>query len=128
MEVNPVLFESIFPEGLFTNQPSPTIILDQPWVTITSVEKNLLEKILAAIKQSLNSVTIQYQDSLDLSAWVEKPQQVIYFGKAGKGIPLYETVEANGVTIVASESLNNLSSNEDARKKLWQALKKQFSV
>jgi len=128
MEVNPVLFESIFPEGLFVISPSPTIILDQPWENITAVEKTLLEKILAAIKQSLNSVAIQYQDSLDLSVWVEKPQRVIYFGKPVKGIPLYEAVEANGVTIVASQSLTDLASNEDARKKLWQALKKQFSV
>lgn len=128
MEVNPVLFESIFTEELFAISPSPTIILDQPWATITSAEKALLEKILAAIKRSLNSVAIQYQDSLDLSAWVDKPQQVIYFGKPVKGIPLYEAVVANGVTIVASESLRDLSANEEARKKLWQALKKQFSV
>ena len=71
---------------------------------------------------------VSYQDSLDLSVWVEKPQRVIYFGKPVKGIPLYEAVEANGVTIVASQSLTDLASNEDARKKLWQALKKQFSV
>jgi len=128
MEVSPVLFESIFPEGIFSIHPSPAIILDQPWGTITVVEKMLLEKILVAIKLSLNSVTIQYQNSLDLSVWVEKPQRVIYFGKPVKGVPLYEVVEANGVTIVASESLGDLSSNESARKKLWQALKKQFSV
>jgi DNA polymerase III psi subunit len=128
MEINSSLFDSIYSEGLFTITPSPTIILDQPWETITSVEKTLLEKILAALKQSLNSVTIHYQGSLDLSLWVEKPQRVIYFGKPTKGIPLYETVDANGVTIVASESLKDLVGNEDARKKLWQALKKQFSV
>jgi len=128
MEVNSVLFESIFVEGLFAITPSPTIILDQPWGNITSGEKTLLEKILAAVKHSLNSVAIQYQDSLDLSVWIEKPQRVIYFGKPVKGIPLYEAVEANGVIIVASENLKDLSSNEDSRKKLWQALKKQFSV
>src|SRR5882672_1332443 len=128
MEVSPILFESIFQEGLFAISTPPTIILDQPWGTITSTEKTLLEKILAAIKQSLNSVTIQYQDSLDLSVWAEKPKRVIYFGKSVKGIPLYDAVEANGVTIVASESLKGLSNNEDARKTLWQALKKQFSV
>ena len=128
MEINPVLFDSLYPEGLFILSPSPTIILDQPWETINSLEKTLLEKILAAIKQSLYSITIQYQNPLDLSMMKEKPQHVIYFGKSVKGIPLYETVEANGVTIVASESLRDLLANEDARKKLWQALKKQFSV
>ena len=128
MDVNPVLFDSIYSEELFQVSPAPTIIIDQPWETIASVEKALLEKILAAIKQSLNSITIKYQATLDLSIWTEKPGKVIYFGKTVKGIPLYESVEANGVAIVASESLNALSQNEEARKKLWQALKKQFSI
>lgn len=128
MEMSSVLFESLYPEGLFDIHLPPTIILDQPWGSFTSAEKTLLEKILAAIKHSLNSVTIQYQDSLDLSVWVVKPKHVIYFGKPVKGIPLYEMVEANAVSVVASESLKDLSSNEDSRKKLWQALKKQFSV
>ena len=128
MEVNPTLIDSIFPEGLFTFSPPPTIILDQTWDSISATEKSLLEKILTAIRQSLNSITIKYQDSLDLSAWVEKPSRVIYFGKPVKGIPLYETVEANGVTITASENLEALAGNDEARKKLWQALRKQFSV
>jgi hypothetical protein len=128
MEVNPALFDSIFPEGLFSITPPPTIILDQPWGTITPAEKNLLEKILTAIKHSLDTITIKYQDSLDLSTWTLKPAQVIYFGKPVKGIPLYETVEANGITIVTAETLRLLIGSEDARKKLWVALKKQFTV
>ena len=120
--------DTLFSEGLFLVSPSPTVILDQPWAHITPAEKTLLEKILTAIKQSLDTVSIRYQDSLDLSTWNQKPQRVIYFGKPVKGVPLYETVEANGVTIVASENLSHLSTHEEARKKLWSALKKQFSV
>ncbi len=128
MDLNPVLFDSIYSEELFQVSPPPTIIIDQPWETISASERILLDKILAAIRQSLYSITIKCQTVLDLSILIEKPKQVIYFGKPVKGIPLYEPVEANGVTIVTSESLHDLSSNEDARKKLWQALKKQFSV
>jgi|SRR6185369_16601759 len=128
MAMNSVLFESLYPEGLFAISLPPTIVLDQHWKTLTAAEKALLEKILGAIKQSLNSVTILHQDSLDLSAWAVKPKHVIYFGNPVKGIQHYEMVEANGVCIVTSESLKNLSGNEDSRKKLWQALKKQFSV
>ena len=126
--MNSFLFESLYPEGLFAIALPPTVILDQPWEAITSAEKTLLEKILTALKQSLNSVTIHHQDSLDLSVWATKPRHVIYFGKPVKGVPVYEVVEANVVSIVASESLNALSVNDDSRKKLWQALKKQFSV
>ncbi len=128
MEVNPVLFNATYSEELFSIFPAPTLIIDQPWETITPSERILLEKILTAIKQSLHSVTIKYQTSLDLSNWVAKPKQIIYFGKPIKGIPLYEVMDANEVSIVASENLSGLSQNDEARKKLWQALKKQFSV
>ena len=128
MEINPILFDTLFTEGLFIVSPSPTVILDRAWEHITPAERTLLEKILTAIRQSLDTVSIRYQDSLDLSTWIQKPQHVVYFGKPVKGVPLYETVEADGVTIVASENLSHLSTHEEARKKLWSALKKQFSV
>src|SRR5258708_18117840 len=117
MEVNPVLFDSIYSEELFQVSTPPTIIIDQPWETISASERILLEKILAAIKQSLYSITVKHEVTLDPSALTEKPKRIIYFGKPVKGIPLYEPVEANGVTLVTSESLANLSLNEEARKK-----------
>src|SRR5437016_9483864 len=101
MEVDPVLFDSIYPEELFQISSPPAIIIDQPWETIIASERILLEKILAAIRHSLYSINVRYQATLDLSALIEKPKQVIYFGKPVKGIPLYEPVEANGVMIVA---------------------------
>lgn len=128
MEISPVLFDTLFTEGLLITSPSPMIIMDQPWETITTAERTLLEKILTAIKQSLNAITIRYQDTLDLSSLPEKPRHVVYFGKPVKGIPLYDAVAANGVAIVASENLAHLATHEEARKKLWLALKKQFSV
>src|SRR5258705_3073882 len=102
MEVTPLLVDTLFAEGLYVISPAPTIILDQPWETITAAEKILLEKILAAIKQSLNAITIRYQDPFDLSAWHQKHRHIVYFGKALKGIPLYEAVEADGGMIVTS--------------------------
>ena len=128
MEASPILFETTYGEELFMISPALTIIIDQPWETVSALEVILLEKILSAIKQSLHSITIKYQASLDLSGWVEKPKQVIYFGSPIKGIPLYEVVEADGVAVIASEKLSDLSKNDEARKKLWQVLKLQFSV
>jgi DNA polymerase III psi subunit len=128
MEVIPILFETIFTEELFHVPTPPVVIIDRPWEMITSSERNLLEKILTAIRLSLHSVTIDYQPTLNLAGLTIKPQRIIYFGQPVKGIPLYEVVEANGIALVASENLEALSQNDEARKKLWQALKKQFSV
>ncbi|GHN01953.1 hypothetical protein WSM22_34420 [Cytophagales bacterium WSM2-2] len=122
------LFESIFSEQLYTVNTAPTIVITQPWEKIEIEERTLLSKILSALRLSLETVSIKYQPSLDLSHWAQKPKHLIYFGEPVKGLPQYEVVEANGVSIVISESLKDLLPNDATRKKLWLALKKQFSV
>jgi DNA polymerase III psi subunit len=123
-----ILFDSIFTEQLFHIPVKPTVVVNQPWEKIGNDERILLSKILGALRLSIDSVTIKYQTSLDLSSWTEKPKQLIYFGSPVKGLQQYEVIDANGVSIVTSESLNDLLQNDQARKQLWQALKKQFSV
>ncbi|MBI3481675.1 MAG: DNA polymerase III subunit psi [Bacteroidetes bacterium] len=126
--MNSALFESIFSEQLFSIAAPPTIVINQSWEKIGNEERNLLSKILGAIRHSLDSVSIKHQSMLDLSTWIEKPKQVIYFGDPVKGLQPYEVLEANGVSIVTSESLSDLLKNDSSRKNLWQALKKQFSI
>lgn len=121
-----VLFDSIYKEDVYSPAASPTIVIDQPWETIEKEERVLLSKILAAVKHSLDSVTIKHQPSLDLSPWKEKPRRVIYFGKPINGIALYEVLDTHGSMVVCAEKLKDLIKNDEAKKKLWQALKKQF--
>lgn len=123
-----VFLDSLFSEQLFSVPTRPTIIVNQPWENIADEERMLLSKILAAVKLSLDSVTIKSQPSLDISPWLQKPKRLIYFGEQVKGVPRYEVIEANGVSIVASEGLKDLLKNDASRKRLWQALKAQFSV
>jgi len=123
-----VFFDSIYSEQLFAVPAQPVIVINQPWENIGTDERALLSKILAAVRLSLASTTIKFQPSLDISSWTQKPQRLIYFGDPVKGVPQYELIEANGVSIVASESLKDLLVNDVSRKKLWQALKIQFSI
>jgi DNA polymerase III psi subunit len=126
--VDSILFESIYPEQLYFPSVPPTVIINQPWEEISSEERQLLSKILGALRLSLDSVSIKYQTTLNLSIWPQKPKQVIYFGETVNGIQPYEVIEADGVSIVTSEILSDLLKNDASRKKLWQALKQQFSV
>jgi hypothetical protein len=126
--MDPILFDSLFSEQLFAVPIQPVIIVDQPWADIGTDERMLLSKILAAVKLPLDSVTIKFQPSFDISSWLQKPKRLIYFGNLVKGIPQYEVIDANGVSIVASESLKDLLKSDASRKKLWQALKAQFSI
>ncbi len=123
-----VLFESIYQEQLFSVTMPPTIIVNQPWEKITSEERTLLSKILGALRLSLDAVSVKHQTTLDLSNWIQKPKHLIYFGDPVKGIQQYEVIEANGVSIVTSESLSDLLKSDASRKKLWLALKQQFSI
>ena len=123
-----VLFESIYAEQLFSVAVPPTVILNQPWEKISNDERILLAKILGALRLSLDSISIKHQSTLDLSGWIQKPKRVIYFGDPVKGLQQYEVIEANDVSIVTSEGLSDLLKNDASRKKLWLALKQQFSV
>jgi DNA polymerase III psi subunit len=123
-----ILFESIYTEQLFSVAIPPSIIITLPWEKIGSEERNLLSKILGALRLSLDSVSVKHQITLDLSNWAQKPKHLIYFGDQVKGLQQYEVIEANGVSIVTSESLSDLLKNDSSRKKLWQALKQQFSL
>ncbi len=123
-----ILFESIYSEQLFSVTIPPTVIVSQPWEKITIDERTLLSKILGALRLSLDSVSVKHQTTLDLSSWIQKPKHVIYFGDPVKGLQQYEVIEANGVSIVTSESLTDLLKNDASRKKLWLALKQQFSI
>lgn len=123
-----ILFESIYQEQLFSLTMPPTVIVNQPWEKITADERTLLSKILGALRLSLEGVSIKHQTSLDLSDWIQKPKHLIYFGDPVKGIQQYEVIEANGVSIVTSESLSDLLKNDASRKRLWLALKQQFSI
>ena len=126
--MDPVVFDSLFSEQLFAVPVKPTIVVNQSWENIGTDERVLLTKILGALKLSLDSVKVISQPSLDISSWTEKPKHLIYFGPPVRGLVQYEVIEANGVSIVASEGLKDLLQNDAARKKLWQALKAQFSI
>jgi len=119
---------TIFTEELYLIKPAPTIILTKPWMQITVAERDQLSKILTALKLSLERVTIIYQPKLDLAALVVKPEQVIYFGPLPAGLTHYERIEADNIALVASEELEQLLTNDPARKKLWLALKQLFSL
>ncbi|HCW06004.1 MAG TPA: hypothetical protein DGG95_01420 [Cytophagales bacterium] len=123
-----ILFESIFSEQVYTARHSATVILSQPWAEITTEEKALLSKILSAVRLSIDSVNIKQQSFFDLSVMKINSSKVIYFGNAVPGLTYYDHFQANGVSVVMSEKLSDLLINDEAKKKLWLALKKQFAV
>jgi len=126
--MNQPLIDILFQEEVYTIPSKPVVLLQQSWDTLADEEKQLLSKILAALKTSLDGVVVKTQPSFDLSQWKQKPERLIYFGEVPKGIPYYEVVQSDGVSIVAAVSLKNLVPDDAARKQLWGALKQLFSL
>jgi len=126
--------ESLYSEELYRIRAKTTIVITQPWADLPLPEKEQLLKIAEALRQKIHrklsivSLAIVSVSTLDLSTWVEKPDRLIYFGPAIKGLSTYEVIQADGIKMVLSESLADLIPNEAARTKLWQALRQLFSA
>jgi hypothetical protein len=125
--------ESVYTEELYRIPAKTTIVITQPWTDLKEEEKERLTKITEELRQRihpklrLDAFAIVSVASLDLSAWIEKPDRLIYFGPSIKGLSPYEVIQAGGTKMVLSESLGDLIPNEASRAKLWLALKQLFS-
>jgi hypothetical protein len=120
------IIESTYHEELYFTRQKVVAVIPVPWIEVTDEEKVLLSKILAAVKQSLDSVVIKHQPLFDLSSWLEKPERVICFSSA-EGLPKYEVLPAQGTSVIVALPLSELLSNDEAKKKLWGGLKAMFS-
>src|SRR5258706_14068325 len=126
--------ESVYTEDLYQIQAKTTIVITQPWTDLREDEKEQLSKITEALRQrihpklSLAAFAIVSVISLDLSTWKEKPEKLIYFGPAIKGLSIYEVIQADSTKMGLSESLADLLLNEASRARLWQALRQLFTA
>jgi hypothetical protein len=120
--------KTIYSEDLYIIQPLPTVLITKPWLELKDPEKELLTKILSALKMPFERFTIKFQPTLDLSEWKDKPEKLIYFGAIPAGIVYYEVIKVNEVAMVASDSLEALLTNDPAKKQLWGALRQLFSI
>jgi hypothetical protein len=116
----------LFNEELYTIPPTVTIIVSQPWESISEDQKTLLSKILGSVKISLASSRIVHRLSMTDSELKELgSQKVLLFGTQAQVAP-YEHVQAQGFSIIRADELGAL---DDAKKKsLWLALKTMFAA
>ena len=119
-------FKTIYREEVYSISSPVTVIIGVPWADINDEQRQLLSKILLAVKQSLDSVRILSLSSFDLSSYHEKPSKAIAFITPPKGLGLYEVVQTNEAAVIFSDSLNALLVDDAAKRKLWAALKEMF--
>jgi hypothetical protein len=121
------LFNALYGEEVYDVSPPVAIVLGKSWQDLNEEERQLLSKILLAVKSSVDRVRILHQTKLDLSEWSAKPSRVIAFVAPAKGVGLYEVIRTDSTSIVFSDSPEVLMNDEPAKKRLWLALQTLFS-
>ena len=125
--------EIVYTEELYRVPAKTTIVITKPWTDLKEEEMEQLSKIGKALREKIHpkfnliAFAVVSVTSLDLSTWTEKPDRLIYFGPAIKGLTTYEVIQADATKMVLSESLADLIHNEGSRAQLWQALRQLFS-
>ena len=121
-------FATIYAEEVYSIASPVTIVISVPWSQITEDHRQLLQKILQAVRHSLDSVRIIHQNKFDASAWNEKPSKVVAFIEPPKGLTAYEVIQTGETDVVFSDPLAQLISDDTSKRKLWGALKSLFQA
>ncbi len=126
--MNQEVFGTTYQEEVFHLRQRPVVVINETWEQLREKERELLTKIISALKISIDSITIVSQPMLDITSFAGKVNKLIYFGELPAGVAPYENLESNGVSFICSQSLSQLLDNEVARKQLWLGLRALFSV
>jgi len=122
------VFATTFQEEIYQIRSKPVVIIDVSWEKLGEKERELLSKIISALKISLDSIIIVSQTTPDINSFIGRANKLIYFGDSAVGISRYEIIELDGLSYIWADSLTQLLENEPARKQLWTGLRRLFSV
>ena len=120
------VFKTIYSEEVYSVPTPVTVVLGAPWKEMKEGDQQLLSKILQAVRLSLDAVRFIYQPHFDLSAWSEKPQRMIAFVPPPKGLSAYEVIQTGETSVIFSDPLEFLNTDDAAKRKLWNTLKTLF--
>ena len=119
---------AIYTEEVYLIPPPVSVVIGEPWGQLPDEQRQLLNKILQAVRQSLESVKIIYQPEYNAMEWNERPVRIVSFTKPPKGLTLYEVIQTGETAVVFSDPLSQLITDDVAKRKLWSALKSLFGV
>ncbi len=126
--MNRTTLQAIFQEELYALTTEVLVIIPAPWESITETDRQLLGKILGAVKINVAGVQIIVARDFNLNDVKHlSPRYVISFGSAFEASSkYYEVIPSEGCAVLQADALDQL---DDPRKKnLWSALKQMFDV
>ena len=120
------IFKTIYSEEVYSIPSPVTVVLGMPWNEVKENDQQLLSKILQAVRLSLDGVRFIHQPHFDLSVWSEKPQRMIAFVPPPKGLSAYQVIQTGETSVIFSDPLEILNTDDAAKRKLWNTLKTLF--
>ena len=82
------LFDTTYQEEVFLIRPKPIVVITSSWDSLSDKERELLSKIISALKISIDAVTIVSQSVLNITFFHGKTNKLIYFGELLRGHPV----------------------------------------
>jgi hypothetical protein len=120
--------DQIFAEELYLLQKKVLVLIPAPWQSILPEHVQLLGKILASVKLSIDGVIVLHYPKIDLdSLLVYNPKCILSFGTAlTPPCKTFVVEEVQGIQIIQAEAFESM---DDLKKKsLWIALKQAFKL
>jgi hypothetical protein len=119
-------YEFLYQEDLYQLNDSILILVDKPWEEIAEEDKTLLNKILGAVKLTMDKVQVLHRTNISLQEVMTfQPSKIISFGTKLQEInEFYTVVNHQGISFISSEALSSLT--DISKKSLWAALKQLF--
>jgi DNA polymerase III psi subunit len=124
--MNTEAIKNIFNEEIYSIKNKLLIVTQEPWENLGTKERELLAKIIGALKLSLDSVQIISQPDFKASDFEGQSRSILNFGDTSVKYPNYEPQTTGNSTFICAESLTHLLSDDGAKKQLWGAMKKAF--
>jgi DNA polymerase III psi subunit len=120
------MLEQTFTEELYNLKPRVIVLIPDLWPEVEKKDIELLQKILQAVKISLDGVQVISKSTLDLQELsVYAPEWVLSFGTPLTQVKTkYEISGHHGMKVLVADKLSLL---DEAKKKiLWVSLKQMF--
>lgn len=119
----------LFPEDLYQYSTPIVVVLSKDWTSYSEEEQMLLRKILASVKEDINSVQMVARPLVDLKALqIYRPSKILLFGadSTDGNLHLYQSTRAQGFIVIRADDLTAL--DEQKKKNLWLALQQMFGI
>ena len=117
-----------FHEEIYKLPGKVIVLLPDAWNTLSPSEVDLLRKILASVKLTIQGVQIITSNNCSTKGLLAlAPSCILAFGVRVREAPKsYEVSEVDGLTILQADRLEQLDDSN--KKRLWAALQQVFKV